>query len=144
MDDLAHCFVCNKQQTWPEQLRIHADDLGVVTHASGDLIYHGYLFLEPRRHAPGWEDLTDDEAAHLGQLVRRASQALRAVGCDHVYAFVYGDGVPHLHVHLIGRWPDAPEEFRTVKTADWPQAPRSPLGEMGSFTQLLRTAFERT
>lgn len=142
MEEAERCFICNKHQTWPGPLRIHADGLGVVTHASGDSIYHGYLYVEPHRHAAGWEDLNADEAAHLGRLLRRASLALRTVGCDHVYAFVYGDGVPHLHVHLIGRWPDAPADFRTVKTADWPQAPRSPLTKIGSFTQRLRTAFD--
>jgi len=141
VDDTTACFICHKHPQWPAALRIHADELGIVTHASGDLIYHGYLYVEPRRHAPGWEDLTSTEAAHLGRLLRQSSQALRAVGCDHVYAFVYGDAVPHLHVHLVGRWPGAPKEYRTVKTAEWARAPHSALADINRFTDSLRAAF---
>jgi histidine triad (HIT) family protein len=141
MEGSAGCFVCDKQQHWPASLRIHADDLGVVTHGAGESVYHGYLYVEPRRHCPGWEDLTQAEAAHLGQLLRTSSIALRNVGCEHVYAFVYGDAVPHLHVHLVGRWPGAPEEFRTSRTAEWPGAPRSPVAGIEEFTDRLRAAF---
>ncbi|MBO0812446.1 MAG: HIT family protein [Microlunatus sp.] len=141
MSDPGDCFVCRKRRDWPAALWIHEDDLGQVSHAGGESIYHGYLFVEPRRHAPGWEDLSGAEAAHLGELLRRSARALRNVGCDHVYAFVYGDGVPHLHVHLVGRWPGAPEEYRTVATADWPDAPRSDRTEIAGFVDRLRDAF---
>lgn len=66
MVPVAERFICAKHQEWPELLCIYADNCGVVTHAEGDLIYHGYLYVEPRRHAAGWEDLARGEAAHLG------------------------------------------------------------------------------
>jgi diadenosine tetraphosphate (Ap4A) HIT family hydrolase len=43
---------------------------------------------------------------------------------EHVYSFVIGDGVPHVHVHVIGRYPGAPREFWGSKVDEWPQAPR--------------------
>jgi histidine triad (HIT) family protein len=42
----------------------------------------------------------------------RASRALReAAGAEHVYAQVIGDRVPHLHVHLLPRYPGTPEDY---------------------------------
>jgi diadenosine tetraphosphate (Ap4A) HIT family hydrolase len=67
-----------------------------TTRAGTDRAYLGHLFVEPRRHAPGLEDLTDAEAESVGRWSARASRALREVaGAEHVYAAVIGDGVPH-------------------------------------------------
>ena len=87
--------------------------------------YLGHLFVEPRRHAPGLADLTDAEARAVGWWCTRASRALREVaGAEHVYAMVIGDQVPHLHVHLVPRYPGAPAEYWWDKVAQWPDAPR--------------------
>ncbi len=67
----------------------------------------GFAYLEPIRHIPYLADLDGPEAATFGPIVARASAALRdASGARLVYAYVFGGGVPHLHVHLA---PDAPE-----------------------------------
>ena len=73
----------------------------------------GYLMVEPRRHVPRLGDLTDEEpAAGIGVVVNRLSRALReATGAEHVYSFVFGDRVPHLHVHLAPRYPGTPLEL---------------------------------
>lgn len=77
------------------------------------------------RHAPGLGDLTDDEAASVGRLVSRVARALREVaGAEHVYSFVFGDGVPHLHVVLAPRYPGTPGEYWGVRLTEWPEAPR--------------------
>ena len=96
-----------------------ADDLVLVSHLSpqspgrkGQPVYLGYLFVEPRRHAAGLADLTEPEAQAVGLWCARASRALREVaGADHVYAAVLGDHVPHLHIHLVARYPGTPREF---------------------------------
>jgi histidine triad (HIT) family protein len=70
--------------------------------------YLGYLMVEPLRHAPGLEDLNDHEAQVLGSWMARMSRALVATeGADHVYAFVIGDAVSHVHVHVVARYPGA-------------------------------------
>jgi diadenosine tetraphosphate (Ap4A) HIT family hydrolase len=79
---------------------------------AGSAAYLGHLFVEPRRHAPGLADLTDVEARRVGWWTTRASRALREVaGAEHVYAAVIGDAVPHLHVHLLPRFPGTPREY---------------------------------
>jgi histidine triad (HIT) family protein len=44
--------------------------------------------------------------------VARTARALKAVvGAEHVYSFVLGHHVPHLHIHVLPRYPGAPREF---------------------------------
>jgi len=67
----------------------------------------GFSFLEPIRHIPYLADLDGEEAASFGAVIARASATLReATGAKLVYAYVFGGGVPHLHVHLA---PNIPE-----------------------------------
>jgi len=67
----------------------------------------GFGYLEPIRHIPSLADLDGPEAGTFGPAIARASAALRqASGARLVYAYVFGGGIPHLHVHLA---PNAPE-----------------------------------
>jgi histidine triad (HIT) family protein len=105
----------------------------------GTTAYLGHIFVEPRRHAPGLADLREDEAASVGLWCARASRALREVaGAEHVYAAVIGDGVPHLHVHLLPRYPGTPREFWWTRVDEWPQARRGGIVEIGSLVGDLR------
>ena len=61
----------------------------------------GFGYLEPRRHVPYITDLDGAEAATFGTVLARVSSALKdAAGAQLVYAYVFGGGIPHLHVHL--------------------------------------------
>ena len=89
------------------------------------MAYLGYLMVEPKRHVSGLAELTAQEAQALGLLISRLSRALKeSEGAEHVYAFVLGDRVPHLHVHLAPRYPGAPPEYWGVHVDEWPEAPR--------------------
>jgi diadenosine tetraphosphate (Ap4A) HIT family hydrolase len=67
----------------------------------------GFAYLEPIRHIPHLADLDGPEAATFGPAIAKASAALReASGAGLVYAYLFGGGIPHLHVHLA---PNAPE-----------------------------------
>lgn len=140
------CFVCRKQRgqiVLPGGV-IAQDDLVTIGHAQirpgQTTAYLGYLMVEPKRHAPGLEDLHDDEARALGLWVARLSRALVAVvGADHVYAFVLGDQVPHVHVHVVARYPGAPLEYRGPRVDDWPEAPRGGPQAIEALCQRLRT-----
>jgi diadenosine tetraphosphate (Ap4A) HIT family hydrolase len=59
--------------------------------------------------------MTDDEAAELGPLVKNVSLAVQAVaGCDKTYVVQFAEhrDHPHVHVHVIPRAPDLPEEHQ--------------------------------
>jgi diadenosine tetraphosphate (Ap4A) HIT family hydrolase len=87
-------------------VEVWSDDLWRFTMARhGPTLGFGYL--EPIRHIPYLADLDGPEATAFGPLVAKASAVLReATGAPLVYAFVYGGGVPHLHVHLAPNIPD--------------------------------------
>ncbi len=75
----------------------------------------GWLVLVARRHVTAIEELTDEEAAELGVLLRRTSAALREVtGCVKTYVCQFAEQAehPHVHFHVIPRMVDQPAERR--------------------------------
>jgi diadenosine tetraphosphate (Ap4A) HIT family hydrolase len=67
----------------------------------------GFGYLEPIRHIPFLADLDGPEAAAFGPAIARASSVLReASGAELVYAYVFGGGIRHLHVHLAPNQPE--------------------------------------
>ncbi len=146
MSDPTDCFICRKHRgeaTIPGSA-IYEDDRVYAGHAQiregQTTAYLGYLMVEPKRHAPRLFDLTDDEAQALGLLVVRLSRALRDVEkAEHVYAFVIGDGVLHVHIHVVPRYPGAPREYWGVHVDEWPNAPRGGPAEMAALCARLRS-----
>jgi histidine triad (HIT) family protein len=144
MTQFSDCFVCRKhrgQEPVPGG-PIYQDALTHVSHAvlgQEDRAYLGWCLVEPRRHVPGLGDLSDEEAQAIGRLVARLSRALQAeLHAEKVYAFVLGDRVPHLHVHLVPRHPGAPREFWGVHVDEWPEAPRGDEREIEALVTRLR------
>lgn len=61
----------------------------------------GFAYLEPKRHIRYITELDGSEAATFGPAMARSTRVLKeATGAEVVYAYIFGDGVPHLHVHL--------------------------------------------
>jgi len=84
-----------REQVW-------ADDLWRLTTSvgPGDATL-GFSYLEPKRHIPHVTDLDGPEAATFGSVLARCTAALKeATGCQLVYVYVFGGGIPHLHLHL--------------------------------------------
>ena len=150
-DSIADCFICRKHRERESLLPggpVGEDELVLVSHVvpadvlggEGTTAYLGHLFVEPRRHAPGLADLTDTEARSMGWWCTRASRALReVVGAEHVYAAVFGDAVPHLHVHLLPRFPGTPREYWGVRVNQWPQARRGTAAQIEGLVRELHT-----
>jgi diadenosine tetraphosphate (Ap4A) HIT family hydrolase len=66
----------------------------------------GFAYLEPRRHVPHVEDLAGEEAATFGPVLATVSNALKAAASsDLVYVYIFGGGIPHLHMHLAPHRP---------------------------------------
>lgn len=85
-----------------------------VVHAFNSTL-PGWLVLLPVRHVDALADLVPEAAAELGSLVRRLSTALEAVtGCVKTYLMQFSEavGFSHLHLHLVPRSPDHPDELR--------------------------------
>ena len=76
-----------------------------VAHAFGTSL-PGWLVVLPTRHVTALHEVPPDEAAHLGEVLQRASRALHeVVGCEKAYFvfFAEAEGFEHLHVHVIPR-----------------------------------------
>lgn len=97
----------------PRELVAH-DERWRVAHAFGTCT-PGWLVLLPRRHVTSIADLTDAEAATLGEWQVRLSRALRAVtGCVKTYVaqFAETEGFSHVHFHMIPRMGDLAADLR--------------------------------
>ena len=138
------CFVCEKhlQGSAVTGGVIYQDDLTYAGHIlPPDLtgVYLGYLMIEPKRHVAGWGDLTGGEASALGVLLNELARVLKDTErAEHVYSLVLGDAVPHLHIHLVPRYPDTPREYWGVRIDEWPDAPRGGVPEITEVCDRLR------
>ena len=96
------CILCRGRAGDAElgRLQVWEDDQWrLTTVREGELL--GFSYLEPKRHIPHVTDLDGEEARTFGPALARTSAALQtATGSEVVYVYVFGDGVPHLHLHL--------------------------------------------
>jgi diadenosine tetraphosphate (Ap4A) HIT family hydrolase len=85
-----------------------------VAHAFNSTL-PGWLVLLPRRHLTAFTALAPEGAAELGAIVRDLSLALEdSTHCVKTYLmqFSEADGFAHLHLHLVPRAADLPDEVR--------------------------------
>ena len=143
------CFICRKHRGEFAVAGgpIADDDLVVAGHVwetpSGipEDVYIGHVFVETKRHAPSFADLSTDEAAAVGILASRLSRALKeALGADFVFAAVIGTGVPHFHLHLLARYPGAPADLPWHRADEWEGAPRGGESEVAAASERIRRA----
>lgn len=98
----AGCLLCegeraaqelNREIVWEDDLwRLSMSRRGFTT---------GFGYLEPKRHVPHITDLDGEEAVTFGPVLARVASAMKtAAGAELVYVYVFGGGIPHLHVHL--------------------------------------------
>jgi diadenosine tetraphosphate (Ap4A) HIT family hydrolase len=142
------CFVCDKHARGSASPGfIHEDGHVYASHIlPPDLtdVYLGYLMIEPKRHVAGLGELTDEEAAGLGVLGNKLARALRASeGAEHVYSFVIGHEVSHLHIHLTPRYPGTPTEYWGSRIGQWPDAPRGDVQDITAVCDRLRQALSK-
>ena len=78
----------------------------------------GWLVLVARRHITAVDELTDEEAAELGNLLQQTSRALKEVtGCQKTYVMQFAEMAehPHVHFHVVPRMAELPEDRRSTK-----------------------------
>ena len=128
------------------ELECHRGRQWVVRHHPLPSPLVGWTFLCAVRHVQGAADLDDGEAAAFGPAMRKVSRAVRDLtGCDRVYAIAFGQGAPHLHVHLVPRF-DAEEGTRAWNVADWYRAVERgerPAADPAAVTRFVRQLRDR-
>jgi diadenosine tetraphosphate (Ap4A) HIT family hydrolase len=114
-----------------------------------DSAIEGWLVLVARRHIAAVADMTDEESAELGPLVRAASRALATVvGCERTYVVLFAESPAHrhVHVHVIPRRADMPDEMqgpRVFSHLGVPPEQRVPDARMHELAIELRAALAR-
>jgi histidine triad (HIT) family protein len=148
---VSDCFVCRKQRgdiVLPGGV-VYEDELVYASHMAlpddQERIVLGTLFVEPKRHVPGIGDLFRPEAERVGWLTSRLAAALQASErAEHVYVFVLGHHVPHLHVWVAPRYPGTPPEYAPFRLGAWPDAPRGGAREIDALCDRVRAELARS
>ena len=152
MDSIAECLSCpsiaGEKRISPGPF-IHEGRYWVVDHAYPCALA-GWLVLVLKRHATALHELTREEFAELGELQYRTAQALRGeLGSQREYSICLaeGPGFNHIHVHMVPRAQNLPEELRGPRifallnpAAHTPLAPE----EVVAVSERLRAAFAAT
>jgi diadenosine tetraphosphate (Ap4A) HIT family hydrolase len=110
------CFSCDQQAeaSLPPRDDIVHTDYWRVAHAFNTTL-PGWLVVLPTRHVTAFTQLEPEAADELGGLVRRLSAALEeTTGCVKTYLmqFSEAEGFSHLHLHVVPRLSDHPEDAR--------------------------------
>lgn len=118
MTDAANdaCLICrhNADEELPVRDRLWRSEHWRVAHAF-DTAIPGWLVVAAARHVTALDEFEPGAAEELGPLLRGLTSALRATtGCDKTYVMMLGEaeGFSHLHIHVVPRKADHPEEFR--------------------------------
>jgi diadenosine tetraphosphate (Ap4A) HIT family hydrolase len=99
--------------------------------------------LVPRRHITALHELTAEEAAALGPLIRSLSVALREVaGCEKTYVMQFAEAAEHRHVHfhVVPRMADFTAEQRATKVFTFLEGDPIPSEEMDRIALAIRSA----
>ena len=99
------CFLCRKhngQEATPPGGYIYEDEHWMICHAPGKLGPLGTLFIESKRHFLDYAEMTDEESATLGNVMRKIYHNLKSLtDAERVYQVTLIDGVPHFHSWLV-------------------------------------------
>lgn len=118
---MSDCFVCHNNGLEPSELppreRVYDDGFWRVAHAFNSTL-PGWMVVVTRRHITSLAETTPEEAAALGPLLRNLSRALAQVvqaQKSYVMFFAESEGFGHLHIHVVPRHADMPEDRRGPK-----------------------------
>jgi diadenosine tetraphosphate (Ap4A) HIT family hydrolase len=144
---MSDCVVCTTLEA-PGRSRdmwIFEDDLVLLGHIGPtpgrEDGYPGQMLLVPRRHVTSPAGLTRAEAERIGLWLSRGAGLLESVrGAEHVYLWRLGDGWPHVHFHLVPRYPGTPEEYYGLAVRDWPGVRRYGWEGLAAIASELRRA----
>jgi diadenosine tetraphosphate (Ap4A) HIT family hydrolase len=99
---MGECALCRGAETDHEfgRVQVWEDDLWRLT-MSLDSYTPAFCYLEPKRHIAYITELDRDEARTFGAVMARVTSVLKEITkAEVVYVYIFGGGIPHLHVHL--------------------------------------------
>lgn len=113
------CLICrhNADGELPVRDQLWRSGHWRVAHAF-DTALPGWLVVLSTRHVAALDELDPAAAQELGLLLHSLTSALRATtGCEKSYVMSFGEaeGFSHLHVHVVPRMAEHPEELRGAR-----------------------------
>lgn len=142
------CFICNKHTGNIETagVMIYEDEYVYVGHIdrNGKPNYLGHIMIDLKRHVPTLAEMTVEEAKAFGVIMARVSKALKeSENAEHIYSLVSGNSVPHLHMHLVARYPNTPQQYwGPMDVYDWEDAPMGDNNEVIELCIRIKTYLE--
>ena len=116
------CLLCRKhkgEEAAPPGGYIYEDEHWMVCHAQPHMGPLGTLFIESKRHFLDYAEMTDEESASLGHIMRKIYHALRMhTGAERIYQVTLLEGIPHFHTWLVPHRKDDPEKGMKFLTRD--------------------------
>ena len=107
------CVICRKHnglESTPPGGYIYEDLHWMVCHAPVNLGPLGTLFIESRRHFLDYAEMTVEEAASLGNLLKQVYASVKEhTEAERIYQLSTMEGQPHLHMWLVPRRRDVSE-----------------------------------
>jgi diadenosine tetraphosphate (Ap4A) HIT family hydrolase len=101
------CFICRKHnggEAAPPGGYIYEDEHWMVCHAPAKIGPLGTLFIESKRHFLDYSEMTDEETAAFGSVLKKAYYALRMnMEIERIYQLSTMEGVPHFHCWIVPR-----------------------------------------
>jgi diadenosine tetraphosphate (Ap4A) HIT family hydrolase len=101
------CLLCRKhagQEATPPGGYIYEDKHWMICHAPGKRGPLGTLFIESRRHFLDYAEMTEEESASLGDVMKKIYQALKLhTGAERIYQVTLLEGIPHFHSWMVPR-----------------------------------------
>ena len=144
------CYPCDRAAVvdLPPRDDVVRTDHWRVAHAFNSTL-PGWLVVLPTGHLASFTELTPEAADELGGLVRRLGIALETVtGCVKTYLmqFSEAEGFSHLHLHLVPRMADQPEDLRGPRVFGHLSEPEEhwlPEAERDGVALAVREAYTR-
>ncbi|MFB0845139.1 HIT family protein [Paenibacillus oleatilyticus] len=100
------CAICNLHETNIPEIVDVAKFWVVRLNPSSSV--QGYRIIEPKRHVENWNELSNDEFAEMGDLIKKLEINLKEMyNAERVYVVTISEQVRHLHLHVIPRAEDS-------------------------------------
>jgi histidine triad (HIT) family protein len=100
MDNCTFCkIVKGKLDSW----KIY-EDKEVLCFLDINPIVEGHSLIITKRHVNWFYELKDEEISHLFKVAKLVAEKIeRAIDSDFVSLMIFGEHVPHVHIHLLPR-----------------------------------------
>jgi diadenosine tetraphosphate (Ap4A) HIT family hydrolase len=100
------CPICEAHKS--KQNRIAETEHWILRKAPADKNLDGYCYLESKNHIENWLSLSLAECQDFGNILHKGIEASLVLPSapDKVYFAGIAEAVPHIHMHLVPRYPN--------------------------------------